>query len=62
MELPTRVVSIGVTPTDNGLVAKFGVPDISTELTRALRDAAAPLPVSVHEDPGRMIRAGPLSE
>jgi hypothetical protein len=58
----TGVVRLGVSKGEDGLVAEFGVPKISAELTQALRDAAAPLPVSVDEDPGRMIRVRPPSD
>jgi hypothetical protein len=57
----TGVVALSVRRTELGLVAEFGVPNVSSELTEALRRAAAPLPVVVREDPQRLIRAGPLS-
>jgi hypothetical protein len=44
------VVTIGVRATDQGAVADFGVPEMSDELTRALEEAAAPLPVIVHHE------------
>lgn len=53
-------VTLGVRRTENGLVAEFGVPEMHVELTRALRDAAAPLPVNLHHDDGLKLRVGPL--
>jgi hypothetical protein len=53
----TRVRTIAVRRTENGLVAEFGVPEMSLELINALREAAAPLPVSVYEDSRPLIRA-----
>ena len=53
-------VSVGVRRTEQGLIADFGVREVSSELTQALRDAAAPLPVSVHKRSLRLLR--PLSQ
>jgi hypothetical protein len=54
------VVTVGVRRTEQGLVADFGLPDLSSELTQVLREVAAPLTVSVHKESRRPLR--PLSE
>lgn len=54
----TGVATIGVRATERGAVAEFGVPEMSVELSRALEEAAVPLPVSLHHEPWRMIRVG----
>ena len=41
-------ITLGVTATERGPVADFGVPEMSDELARSFRDAAAPLPVIFH--------------
>jgi hypothetical protein len=56
----TGVATIGVRVTERGAVAEFGVSEMSVELARALEEAAAPLPVSFHHEPRRMIRVGGL--
>jgi hypothetical protein len=55
-------VSVGVRRSEQGLIADFGVPEVSSELTEALTDAAAPLPVSVHNSSLRLLRPRPLSQ
>jgi hypothetical protein len=57
----TGVVTIGVTPGQRGPVAEFGVAEQSPELIHSLRNAAAPLPVAVHEEKRRMRRVDTLS-
>lgn len=54
------VATIAVRSTERGAVAEFGVPEMSEELGRSLKEAAAPLPVNFHYEPPRMIRVGGL--
>lgn len=58
----TGVATIGVRATAEGAIAEFGVPKMSVELARALKKAAAPLPVKFHFEPRRMIRVGGLPQ
>jgi hypothetical protein len=53
------VVTIGVRVTEQGVVAEFGIAEVTPDLIQALRDAAAPLGVAFHPEKRRMIR--PLS-
>jgi hypothetical protein len=56
----TGWVTLGVKVTERGPVAEFGVRQMSDELTRALRDAAAPLPATIQVTSHRPRRvAGP---
>jgi hypothetical protein len=48
--------SIGITASRSGQVATIGVALVTPELVAALRDAAAPLSVEVHEERERVIR------
>lgn len=48
----TGWVTLGVTQTANGSLVELSVEKVTPELTRALQDAAAPLPVSLREHRG----------
>jgi hypothetical protein len=58
----TGWITLGVKVTERGPVAEFGVPEMSDELCRALRDAAAPLQVTIHRTSRRPRRAGGLPQ
>jgi hypothetical protein len=58
----TGWITLGVKVNVRGPVAEFGVPEISDELGRALRDAAAPLPVTIHRTSRRPRRVSGLSQ
>ena len=53
-------ITLAVEATERGPVADLGVPEMSDELARALRDAAAPLPVMLHHEYRRPRRASRL--
>jgi hypothetical protein len=55
-------ITLGVRATERGPVADFGVPEMSDELARALRDAAAPLPVMFHQESRRPRRVSRLAQ
>ena len=55
-------ITLGVKATERGPLTDFGVPEMSDELTRALRDAAAPLPVMFHHRSRRGRRVSRLSQ
>jgi hypothetical protein len=57
----TGVVTIAVTRGERGPVAEFGVNEQTPELVRALRDAAAPLPIAIHREKRRVVRVDTLS-
>jgi hypothetical protein len=53
-------ITLGVSITERGPVAEFGVREMSDELSQALRDAAAPLPVAIHLTSARPRRVAQL--
>jgi hypothetical protein len=55
-------MSGGNSITERGPVADFGVPAMSDQLARSLRDAAAPLPVMFHYDSRRPRRVSKLPQ
>lgn len=55
-------VTLGVTVTELGPVAEIGVREMSDELSRKLRDAAAPLPVTIRPTSLRQRRPAELPE
>ena len=55
-------LTLGVKVNERGPVAEFGVPEMSDELSRVLRDAATPLPVTIHRTSRRPRRAGGLPQ
>jgi hypothetical protein len=55
-------ITLGVKATERGPVADFGVPEMSVELARPLRDAAAPLPVMFHQESRRPRRVSRLPQ
>jgi hypothetical protein len=50
------VVTVAVTRSKDGPVADIGVADVNADLIDALREAAAPVPVSVHREPRQLLR------
>jgi hypothetical protein len=54
--------TLGVKVTERGPVAEFGVREMSDELAWALRDAATPLPVSIHQTSQRPRRVAGLPQ
>jgi hypothetical protein len=53
-------ITLWVKATEQGPVADFGVPEMSDDLARALRDAATPLPVMLHPESRRLRRVAGL--